>query len=233
MKAVFITGTDTSVGKTVVTGLLARYFSDAGYNTITQKWVQTGCSGYPQDIATHLRLMNKRKSSIEQDLPYMAPYTFSLAASPHLAAMAEKKVISTPKIKRCFEKLASKFDYVIAEGAGGALVPVNRKKLLIDIVKELAIPVIIVAENKLGAINQTLMTVEVLKKRKVRITGIVFNNHRSTPDVILQDNPKIIRAFSKKRVLGTLPRIKDLTILYKRFIPIAENIAKQLRTDRP
>ena len=86
MKAVFITGTDTEVGKTVVTGLLAKFLLDRGQKVITQKWIQTGCEDFPEDIASHLKLMGVAEETVAQYLPLMAPYVFKLPASPHLAA---------------------------------------------------------------------------------------------------------------------------------------------------
>jgi dethiobiotin synthetase len=229
MNAVLITGTDTEVGKTIVCGLLARYLLDKGYNAITQKWIQTGSSGFPIDIAMHLKLMGKKKADIEKHLPLINPYTFTFAASPHLAAPSEKRKISATKIKNSFKSLTKQFDFVIVEATGGALVPYNHKNLIIDIAKDLKLSVIIVAKNKLGAINHTLLTIEAIKSRHMKIMGIAFNSSpKKENKIILRDNPKIIKTLSGEQVLGTLPWSKNPSLLYKAFIPIGDKILTQL-----
>ena len=229
MKAVFITATDTEAGKTVVCGLLGRFLLEKGYNVITQKWIQTGSPGFTPDIMTHLKLMKKKKKDIEKYLPYMAPYTFKLPASAHLAARSENKIVNAAKIKNCLRTLTKQFDYVIAEGIGGALVPFNKKKCVIDIAKDLDLPVIIVAKNKLGAINHTLLTIEALESRKMKILGIIFNGSPGKEKkIILEDNPKIIRTLTGEKLLGNLPWSTNQNQLYKAFEPIGNKILKEM-----
>jgi dethiobiotin synthetase len=120
VNAVFITGTDTGTGKTIAAGLLARYLLDKGLSVITQKWIQTG-SNPPDDIAVHLEFMNKKQADIKNLLPLIMPYTFKLAASPHLAAEKENTKIAPSKISDSFKTLARDFDFVIVEGVGGLL----------------------------------------------------------------------------------------------------------------
>jgi len=243
MKGIFVTGTDTGSGKSVVTGLLAKYLREKGHKVVTQKWVQTG-SSFSADINLHLKIMGVSKGAIKEHLDCVCPYIFKLPASPHLAAKAEKKKIKIARIKQSFKSLSSKFDtfappkaglsinpersrridFVIVEGIGGALVPVNEKRLVIDIAKELGLPVLVVAQNKLGAINHILMTIEVLKQRKMKILGIVFNNCQGQNKLILRDNPEIIRKMTKQKILGVLPWNKRFDLLYKKFLPIAVKI---------
>lgn len=223
MKGIFVSGTDTGSGKSVVTGLLAKYLREKGCKVITQKWVQTG-SRFSADINLHLKIMGVSKGAIRECRDCVCPYIFKLPASPHLAAKAENKKINIARIKQAYKSLSSKFDTVIVESTGGALVPVNEKRLVIDIAKELGLPVLIVAQNKLGALNHILMTVEVLKQRKMKILGIVFNNCPGQNKLVLQDNPEIIRKITKQKILGVLPWEKRRDLLYKKFLPIAEKI---------
>lgn len=229
MKAIFVTGTDTGVGKTVVTGLVARYIQEMGYNVITQKWIQSG-SSLPKDINLHLRLMRKKKDYVKRYFNYVCPYIFKFPSSPHLASIIEKKRISAKEIKRSFNQLSNIFDFVVVEGIGGALVPYNKKGLVIDIAKELKLPTLIVAANKLGAINHTLLTVEALRKRKLKILGIVFNNLKKE-NVILKDNPKIIKKVSRETILGVLPYRKNKNFLYKHFLPMGRRLAGLLNLE--
>ena len=227
MRGIFVTGTDTGVGKTIVTGLLARYLSDKGLNVITQKWVQTGSKDYTPDTETHLGLMCEKKKDLTRYLANISPYTLKFAASPHLAASLERKKIDIKKIKRAYKELSRNFDIVIAEGAGGALVPISKKRLMIDIARELDLPVLIVTANKLGAINHTLLTVEAIKKRGMNIAGIVFNNiDAKVDDIILKDNIRIIRHITGQPVLGVLPRVRNKNLLYEKFLPVGQKVAK-------
>lgn len=227
--AIFITGTDTGVGKTLITGLLARSFAMKGVRVVTQKWIQTGSNGAPGDISTHMHFATNVKDSIKKYGSDMSPYVFDFPASPHLAARLEKKNINIKKIKDSFRRLSSKFDFVIIEGTGGLLVPVNGKTLMVDIVKSLEIPVLVVAENKLGAINHTLLTVEALRRRNLKIVGIVFNRLQKNGDkTVLKDNMRIIKKFTGENILGELLHNGDKQVLYAKFGHIGGQLLKVL-----
>ncbi len=228
INAIFVTGTDTGVGKTVVTGLLARFLKEKGYRVITQKWIQTGSAGFSSDIESHLEIMGSDRNDIKNYMPHVSPYMFKTPCSPHLASKIENNSISAQKIKRSFEVLSRDFDFVIIEGIGGALVPFNEKRLVIDIAKELDLPVLVVAQNKLGAINHTLLTMEALKSRKMKMLGVIFNNAKGEDKEILADNPRIIQALSEEKILGVLSWIKNYDKLYKKFIPIGQRILKTI-----
>ena len=101
MNVIFVAGTDTGTGKTLVTGLLGRYLTDRGKRVVTQKWVETGKKALSGgDLAAHLKMMGKKGEDFGNSFSLMAPYSFKFAASPHLAARIENKKISAAKIKR-------------------------------------------------------------------------------------------------------------------------------------
>ncbi len=192
MNALFVTGTDTNVGKTLISKLLVRHFKGEGYSAIRQKWIETGYKGNCKD----------------KDI---LPFTFKFPASPHLASRLENRAIDPEKIKRYFKRLRKRYDFVVVEGIGGALVPYNRKRFVIDIARELKLPVIIVVANKLGAINHTLLTIEAIKMRKMKILGIVYNNrYKAANKTILKDNINIIEHLTGVTTLGVIPYIKGL-----------------------
>ncbi|MFH1877763.1 MAG: dethiobiotin synthase [Candidatus Omnitrophota bacterium] len=228
--AIFITGTDTGAGKTVISGYLLRFLLEKGYKAITQKWVETGCDrGLSQDIRSHTSLSGKTSDKIFSG--DRAPYILSYPASPHLAARVDGVTIDVSAIIRAFHNLKQNFDAVIVEGSGGALVPVNSNNLLIDITARLELPVLIIAENKLGAINHTLLTVESLRRRKIPVTGIVFNRTSGKYDEkLLKDNIKTVRGISGEKILGELPYNRNLTKNYEAFPPIGEKILKSLKS---
>ncbi len=228
--SLFITGTDTGVGKTLITGFLGRFLTENGMNVISQKWVQTGCAGVSEDINTHLKLMGKTIEDVQNYLPEISPYVLEYPSSPHLAAELEKVQIEEGLIEESFLRLARDFDVVLVEGVGGVLVPVNRKALMIDIAKALDLPVLVVAENRLGAINQTMMTIDVLRVRGLHILGIVFNQVSGGEDeIILKDNPKIVQKLTGIEVLGELPYSKDTDALYGEFPKTAHKIFGRIK----
>lgn len=229
MKTLFVAGTDTGVGKSVVTGLLARYFREKRVKVITQKWIQTGSkNNFSQDIELHLRIMGVCKQDIKCYLSCVSPYCFKEPCSPHLAARIENKIIDANKIKKSLVALKRDFDLVIVEGSGGVLVPFSAKGLLIDLVKENNLPVLVVVANKLGAINHALLTIEALRRRRLKILGLVFCDVRNEDKFISRDNPKIVKILAKEKILGILPWERKIEKLYKKFIPIGKNIARCL-----
>ena len=225
--AIFVTGTDTEVGKTVVTGLLARTLSENGVNVITQKWVQTGYSKLSGDVAEHMRFMGAGAFPVEEYGKDMVPYTFEFPASPHLAAILENRSIDPERIKGSFMRLAGDFEFVVVEGTGGLMVPINDEVMIVDIVKNLDLPVLVVAENRLGAINQTVLTVEALQERDLNIAGIVFNRlTEKGEETVLKDNPRIIENLTGAEVLGELDYGKEKAAIIESWQPIGEKLLK-------
>ncbi len=211
MRYIFVAGTDTDIGKSVVTGLLARRLLDNGHSVVTQKWVGTGCSRASNDIDAHLKFMGKSRGDFRGYLQSMMPHIFKFPSSPHLAARLAKRRIDLARIKGSLKKLSKDFNSVIIEGTGGLLVPLDEKTLLIDVVKSLRLPVILVAPNRLGTINHTLLSIEALRMRKIKIIGIIFNNTSKKENrIVLRDNPKIVEKISGTKVLGILPWLKDI-----------------------
>ncbi len=227
MPGIFVTGTDTEVGKTVVSGLLGRFLLAQGYRVITQKWLQTGSADAMSDLASHLKLMKRKKEDVRQYLADLIPYSFALPASPHLAAEGENQKIDAEKIKQSYRSLSENFDFVIVEGSGGVLVPYSEEGLVIDIARDLKLPVLIVVSNKLGAINHTLLTVEALRGRGMPIIGLIFNGQQPRGDDLIQtDNPRIISKLTMVNSLGHLPRLDDINELYDCFQPLGEKVLK-------
>lgn len=201
----FITGTGTGVGKTLVTGLLAKLFLSQGQRVITQKWVQTGAT-FPEDITSHDRLTNRQGPVDVARCPYMFP----TPSSPHLAASLAGVSIQKEVILGHFYTLKKQYDTVLVEGAGGVLVPYSQEDYLIDIAAQLQLPIVLVASTALGSINQTLLSIEAIRNRKLNLMGVFFT--ASSPDIlpeIHQDTPRIVQTLSGVTVLGVLPYLND------------------------
>ena len=207
---VFITGTHTGIGKTVLTGLIARELSRQNHSVVTQKWVQTGCEGFSEDLDTHFKIMGKNPEDMKPYYSAMNPYRFSLPASPHLAAEQEGIAINPAKLTTATQALQRHFDHVLIEGAGGVMVPLTRDLTLLDLVGQIKIPTLIVVKNELGCINHALLTVTALAERQIPILGIIMNSPDSEiASIILEDNPKAIATLSGVPILAELPHMED------------------------
>ena len=185
---------------------MARYFKNNGDKVITQKWVQTGCLQSSDDIDKHLKISGIDISLDKELLQNIAPYILSYPSSPHLAAKIDNIEIERSKILEAYDQLCLNFDNIIIEGSGGVLVPFNEEDYLIDIAKELDLSIILISENKLGAINHTLLSLEALKMRGLNVLGIIYNNlSRGCEQKILSDNVSIITKLSGISSLGEVP----------------------------
>jgi len=225
---VFITGTDTGVGKTLVTGILAHYLQ-ATSKVVTQKWVQTGSTYPAEDVLTHYSIMGKSLSEFEPYMKAICPYVFSFAASPHYAAQKENALISAQRLMTTYQALSNHFDTVIVEGSGGFFVPLTATQTTADCVEQLALPTLLVIGNKLGCINHTLLTIEALSLRKIPILGAVVTHPYASEDgEVEQSNCTYFKENLSIPVLGILPHTTDLTVLKNRFLPIGKTIQSLL-----
>lgn len=200
-KAVFITGTDTDAGKTVFCAQLLACLRSRGVSAITQKWVQTGW-GASDDIALHNKVAGTEQP---EPIDLLIPQRFSYPASPHLAAKLECRSVDEGAVESALSELSGRYELVICEGSGGALVPLTDNLLISDLAAGLRLPAVIVSANKLGCINHTLLTIEALKSRGIRILGVVFTRTSANVDeVIAQDNIQTIREISGERIFGEI-----------------------------
>ena len=213
MKGVFVTGTGTGVGKTTVCGLLAGFLRARGMRVTTQKWVETGVADGPSDIDVHRRLMGDPGPAPEPPSADRCPYRFALPASPHLAAAREGRRVDPGVIEAAYRRLAETHDAVLVEGVGGFLVPLSEELLTGDLVARIGLPVLVVAGNRLGCVNATLLTVEAVRRRGVPLAGIVFNRlpgeEGGTRAVVRDDNPRIVAKITQAPVLGEVPVLSD------------------------
>lgn len=188
MKTYFVTGTDTDVGKTVVSALLARQLK-----AFYWKPVQSGTS----DVEDKNTVQELAGLPEEKILPCV--YEFSAPLSPHEAADLEGRKISMADIE-----LPDVDGNLIIEGAGGVFVPLNDKDMMIDLIEKLACEVIVVARGSLGTINHTLLTLSVLRTRNINVKGVILNGELNP------NNKKAIEQFGNVPILGLVQQMKDL-----------------------
>jgi dethiobiotin synthase len=198
MKTFFITGIDTDAGKSVATGMLARYLLSKGVNVITQKLIQTGCIGVSEDIITHRKIMKMELQPVDNDFT-TCPQVFTYPCSPHLAAEIDNRTIDFDAIKASTAKLEKLYDKVLLEGAGGLMVPITRSYYTIDYIADNQLPVILVTSSKLGSINHTLLSLEALFARDITVAGIIYNKFPAGSEQITADSILVIRDYLKQK----------------------------------
>ncbi len=212
MTAYFIAGIDTGIGKTVATGLLARYLMAQDRSIITAKLAQTGSEQVAEDIRTHRKIMGT--DLFWEDTSGMTcRYVFDYPASPHLAAEAENAVISPEVICKAVADLEETFDIVLVEGVGGIMVPLTRDLLSIEMAAKSCWPLIIVSSGRLGSINHTLMTMQCADALGCRIAGVIYNLDGCDDDIITSDSRAIIKEhlanYNRNAVIVDMPAIDN------------------------
>lgn len=197
MPVIFVTGTDTGIGKSYSTGLIARYLMERKKSVITQKLIETGSEKESEDIKLHRQIMGT--GLLDSDRKGLTcPEIFNFPASPHLSAALEKRSIQKEKLIKATNELASHYEYVIIEGTGGLLVPLDETYTLLDYIHENSYPVILVTSSKLGSINHTLLNLEALKSRKIILLGLIYNTFPAEREEIEKDSRNVFKIFMEK-----------------------------------
>lgn len=189
----FVSGIDTDAGKSYATGYIAREWNRQGRRTITQKFIQTGNRDTSEDIETHRRIMGCGLLDVDRQRLTM-PEIFTYPCSPHLASEIDKRPIDFTKIEAAADRLAQAYDTVLVEGAGGLMVPLTRTLLTIDYVAAKGWPLVFVTSGKLGSISHTLLSLEAIRRRGIRLHTVAYNMYpEGTDSVIGRDTLAYIR----------------------------------------
>ncbi len=210
MNGIFVTGTDTEIGKTIVSAALVNRLRKRE-NVCYWKPIQTGIE--TDDDTETIRIL----ANCSDDEIFDEGFRLEKPLSPHLSAKIANIEISVEKtlkfndwsasVPACNERKARKFateKFWIIEGAGGILVPLNENELMTDLIKALNLPVLIVARSSLGTINHTLLTIESLRNRNLKVLGVVLNGEPN------EENKRAIEHFGKVKVLAEMPKFEKL-----------------------
>jgi dethiobiotin synthetase len=192
-KAIFITATDTEVGKTYVASKIAQALIKSGINTGIFKPISTGSRNDAKF------LINAIKAG--DTLETVTPVFFNNPMSPYGAAKLENKQVDFKKIYSSLKYFLSKYEFTIVEGIGGLLVPLKKNFFVSDLIKKMNLPIIVVARRGLGTINHTLLTVDKLKRNKQKVLGIVLSGKKNKSDVSAKYNASIIKEITRLPVL--------------------------------
>ncbi|MFL5869684.1 MAG: dethiobiotin synthase [Solirubrobacterales bacterium] len=213
MRGVFVTGTGTEVGKTVVAAVVARAAHLAGARVAVFKPAVSGLGDYPPrpevwdcaaELADHALLRLAAGSSQRDD--EIAPYRYTRAVSPHLAAEIRGEPIEPDLLRRAASAAAEGSDLLVCEGVGGFLVPLTSDYLIRDFARDLGMPVLIVARPGLGTINHTLLTIEAVRSAGLEAAKVVLNPWPTEPTSLERSNLETISSLGAVEV-ETLPRL--------------------------
>jgi dethiobiotin synthetase len=210
---IFVVGTDTGVGKSVLSLLLMQFFYARGYTPFYLKPAQTGCVD-PCDIDSDARFIYQHVEALNgKDPAGSVVYCFKNPKAPYFAARDEGRQIDLEVIREAALKKSLSHSPVILEAAGGLLVPVNEKLLVIDMVRMTGIRPIIAARAGLGTINHTLLTIEALNSRGIKPVGVVLleSAEKSTSREMINENTETIENFSGIKVGGVIGRIENFS----------------------
>jgi dethiobiotin synthetase len=216
-RALFITGTDTGVGKTLVGRILCAAARAAGLRVAPFKPCESGCARdptgalHPADTAALRAACSLDDSSL--CLTDCNPYRFHDPVAPAVAAAQTRISVDETRLAAACAALRRRFDLVIIEGAGGLLVPLGERLLVADLAARLGAPLLVVARDALGTVNHTLLTLSEARRRGLHVAGVVLSRASAlaTPDT--EHNARAIAQLGKARVFGTLPFVRDADTL--------------------
>jgi dethiobiotin synthetase len=200
LRGLFVTGTDTGVGKTTISVALLRHARRAGLRPIPFKPVETGCQTAPEDAGALWR-------SAEPPIPLsdVCLYALRLAAAPALAAAAEHVRIDLDRIVEQARLLADQGDFLLVEGAGGLLVPYDDHCTAVELAQRLGLPLLIVARTALGTVNHTALTLREADRAGLSVAGVIFSRTTDGLEPHETGNAALIAGLTGRHALGTLP----------------------------
>jgi dethiobiotin synthetase len=208
-KGIFITGTDTGVGKTVVAAVLARLLRMRGLNVGVMKPVTSGCREADGRLVSDDAQLLCQAAGAEY-CDDVAPYLLREPVAPAEAAKQDGVRIDFTHIRESFDRLAACHDYMIVEGAGGLMVPLAGGLLVADLVRQLELPLLVVARPNLGTINHTVLTCFAAGQMELSVAGVIINDFPASPDLAERSAAHHIGSLCGAPVLGIWPHRDDL-----------------------
>ena len=215
MTSLFITGTDTGIGKTLVSCGIAAALTAQGKRVGVLKPAETGCDRregvlYPDDA---MRLADYAQSSLP--IETICPYRFSPPVAPSVAAEQAGVTIQPERVVEVFQSIAGQHEVTLVEGAGGLLVPLVGRYSFADLARDLGIPILVVVGSKLGALNHTLLTLHCIETRGLPLAGYILNQPTRTTDDAIKTNAATLAGLTDAPCRGIIP-----------YLALSESIAR-------
>jgi len=211
LKGIFVTGTDTGVGKTWIAAGLTAVLRQWGLKAVYFKPVQSGC---PEEngrlVPTDARLAQEL-AGLKEPLKVLTPIALRLPLAPGVAAPREGTQVDLEKVAAAIRELMGRYEFLVVEGAGGLYVPlIGTRFLVLDLVHWLRLPLLVVARPGLGTINHTALTVMTARQNGLPVAGVILNRYPDKPSLAEQTNPEVIEAITEVPILGKIPDVADL-----------------------
>lgn len=202
-KGVFVAGTDTGIGKTIISSLIVKQLRENKVNVGVMKPVAAG--------SRNDSVFLKRIAGVNDSLELINPIFLKKPLAPWVAAKIDRRKINLGKIWKAYKILKKKYDYIVVEGTGGLLVPVTENVYIIDIAKQFGLPLVIVSRPGLGTINHTLLTINYARDYGLKVAGFIINYTKPHKRGLAErTNPGVISQLGRIKLLGVVPYIKDL-----------------------
>ncbi|HEY6288204.1 MAG TPA: dethiobiotin synthase [Nitrospiraceae bacterium] len=206
-RGIFVTATDTGVGKTLVTSALMMRLTQWGIDVGVMKPIETGVSRSAKAQSDGARL--RRVAGSQDPMAEVSPYVFRLPVAPLSAAGTERKTIRVTTIRRAFRALRQKHALVMVEGVGGVHVPITSSLDVSDLIHQMKLPAIVVGQSGLGGINHALLTLHALRRRKIPVVALVLNQRRpvqtKSARVQEQSTVSLLRRLAGVPMVGPIP----------------------------
>ena len=211
MKAegIFIIGTDTGVGKTLVACGLVAALKERGIDVGVMKPLESGTPCFESAPMPQDALTLKEIAGAGDELEEINPYCFQTPVAPGIAAEQAGIEIDLQRIKKSYDGLKQRHQFMVVEGAGGLLVPIAKGVLLPELIRLLGLPIIVVARSTLGTINHTLLTISYCQQQGLECAGFIISKATQDADPSEASNPQVIAQFSNVPFLGTVPYLRD------------------------
>lgn len=211
-RGLFITGTDTGVGKTAVAAGLAAWCRRQGMDVGVMKPIATGglrASRARELVSSDARVLAEA-AGVRDAWSLVNPVCYREPLAPYAAALRSRRPVAWGRIRAAFEALAARHRFLIVEGIGGLLVPLSPRRTVVDLVRLLELPVVIVSRRRLGTLNHTLLTVQAARQARLRVVGVVLNaSEPPTSDageaLAERTNPEVLRRCLPVPLLGNFP----------------------------
>lgn len=218
MKSYFITGTDTDVGKTIITAGLARAISNRDINVGVMK--PFAASDLQNTSIQDTEILAKA-ARVKDSTDLITPQFFEIPASPFTAAQNLGVKVNLDLVLSSYQTLCKKHSLMLVEGMGGIMTPILENYFVANLIADMNLDALIVTRTKIGAINHTLMTTRMCQQFKIPIKGIIINNF-DTDGYVASELKRDLEGLTKIPVIGTIPRISNLDV---------ENVAKIIQNE--
>lgn len=211
-KGLFITGTDTGVGKTLITGGIAKVLRDQGLTVGVFKPIASGCRDEGMLVSADTEFL-AMCADAQYSLSVISPVTYKTPAAPAVCVHVENRPIDYEEIATAYKYLCENTDVVLVEGIGGAMVPIDDEHTVLDLAGQFDLPMVVVARPNLGTINHSLLTIQAVRNAGLPVAGVVISGYKAIDATIDEETaPDVICQFADTNLLSIVPYDEESSV---------------------